>query len=76
MRIYADDYVIICHHEPEKYDSYARRRLNQLDLVINEDKTRVVNASEGFDFLGYTIRKLKSKKTGSIKRTIILPINR
>ncbi|EHZ9210234.1 group II intron reverse transcriptase/maturase [Enterococcus faecalis] len=64
---YADDYVIICHHEPEKYDSYARRRLNQLDLVINEDKTRVVNASEGFDFLGYTIRKLKSKKTGKYK---------
>lgn len=72
---YADDYVVLCHHNPEKYDGLARRRIDQLGLVINEDKTRIVHANEGFDFLGYTIRKGKSQTTGKWK-TYYYPSNK
>ncbi|EMF0403241.1 group II intron reverse transcriptase/maturase [Enterococcus faecium] len=72
---YADDYVVLCHHNPEKYDEFARRRIDQLGLVINEDKTRIAHASEGFDFLGYTIRKGKSQTTGKWK-TYYYPSNK
>jgi len=63
---YADDFVILCHHEPSKYMELAKRRLSQLGLVINEDKTRIIHASKGFDFLGFTLRKGKSHKTGKL----------
>lgn len=63
---YADDFVILCHHDPSKYMELAKRRLSQLGLVINQDKTRIVHATEGFDFLGFTLRKGKSHKTGKL----------
>ncbi len=30
-------------------------------LAINEDKTRIVHLAEGFDFLGFTIRRSRTK---------------
>ena len=30
-------------------------------LAFNEDKTRIVNLDEGFDFLGFTVRRLSGK---------------
>lgn len=64
---YADDFVILCSNNPKKYYNYAKRRISKLGLTLNEDKTRIVHASEGFDFLGYTLRKGKSLKTGKYK---------
>lgn len=64
---YADDFVILCSRNPEQYYDYAKRRIQKLGLTLNEDKTRIVHAREGFDFLGYTIRKSKSYKTGKYK---------
>jgi RNA-directed DNA polymerase len=31
-------------------------------LALNEDKTRIVHLSEGFDFLGCTIRRYRNGK--------------
>ena len=39
-------------------------------LAFNEDKTRVVHLGEGFDFLGFTVRRFPSRKGG---RLIIKP---
>lgn len=64
---YADDFVILCSNNPKKYYQYAKQRIDKLGLTLNEEKTRIVHATEGFDFLGYTLRKSKSHKSGKYK---------
>lgn len=64
---YADDFVILCRQNPQKYFDTAKQRLNRLSLTINEDKTRIINASDGFTFLGHTFIRALSKETGKYK---------
>ena len=64
---YADDFVILCRKNPEFYLQQAKGVLNKLDLTLNEDKTRIVNATEGFDFLGHHFVVEPSKLTGKLK---------
>jgi RNA-directed DNA polymerase len=56
---YADDFVVLCHTRQEALEVKARlaRWLAPRGLAFNEDKTRVVNLSEGFDFLGFNVRR-------------------
>ncbi len=49
---YADDMVVACKWRPEFYYAQLIEILNTLGVEVNADKTRVVHASEGFDFLG------------------------
>lgn len=49
---YADDMVIVCKWRPEFYFARLKEILTSLGVEINTEKTRVVHASEGFDFLG------------------------
>lgn len=49
---YADDMVIACKWRPEFYFARLQEILTSLGVEINTEKTRVVHASEGFDFLG------------------------
>ncbi|HGI1850785.1 TPA: group II intron reverse transcriptase/maturase [Streptococcus agalactiae] len=72
---YADDFVILCSNNPKKYYQYAKQRIDKLGLTLNEEKTRIVHATEGFDFLGYTLRKSNLTKVVSIKPTTILQEN-
>jgi RNA-directed DNA polymerase len=52
---YADDFVILCHHEAEKALAEARSILERIGLTLNPKKTRVCHAwREPFDFLGYS----------------------
>lgn len=52
---YADDFVILCRDKAPEALSTARRILERLKLTVNEEKTRMVHATQGsFDFLGYT----------------------
>ncbi|GAB2829839.1 group II intron reverse transcriptase/maturase [Streptomyces daliensis] len=60
---YADDFAVFCHSEEE-----ARRVRDNLTqwmrprgLSFNEDKTRIVHLEEGFDFLGFSIRRYRGK---------------
>jgi len=56
---YADDFVILCKDHPEFYLKEAHRLLENLELELNEQKTRIVNArEEGFDFLGFHFRRV------------------
>jgi group II intron reverse transcriptase/maturase len=49
---YADDMVILCRRDVERYYAEFRQELEKLGLKLNEEKTRVADAREGFDFLG------------------------
>jgi len=56
---YADDLVALCHTRQEALEVKARlvKWLAPRGLAFNEDKTRVVNLDEGFDFLGFNVRR-------------------
>lgn len=61
---YADDLVALCVSEEQ-----TRQVKQQLavwlaprGLAFNEDKTRVVRLEEGFDFLGFNVRRYRNDK--------------
>jgi RNA-directed DNA polymerase len=60
---YADDLVVLCHTRDEAEQVKARLAgwLTPRGLTFNEDKTRVVTLDEGFDFLGFTVRRQSGK---------------
>lgn len=62
---YADDLVICCRHDADRALVAMRAMMDRLRLTVNETKTRQVQApEEAFDFLGYTIGKCWSRRTG------------
>jgi RNA-directed DNA polymerase len=60
---YADDLVALCHTRQEALEVKARLAnwLAPRGLAFNEDKTRVVTLGEGFDFLGFNVRRYGDK---------------
>ena len=60
---YADDLLALCHSRDEALEVKARLAnwLAPRGLTFNEDKTRVVTLEEGFDFLGFNVRRYHSK---------------
>jgi RNA-directed DNA polymerase len=60
---YADDVVVLCHSQQQAEQVKARLAewLASRGLAFNEDKTKVVHLSEGFDFLGFNIRRYHRK---------------
>jgi len=65
---YADDFVIICDTEQEAI--HIKKRIaeflkNNIGLELSEEKTRITHTSEGFDFLGFNIRKYTEKSKNS-----------
>jgi len=62
---YADDLVICCRHGADEALVALRDLMVRLKLTLNESKTRVCRLpEESFDFLGYTIGRCYSSKTG------------
>jgi len=62
---YADDFVICCRGTAEKAMRVMRDMMSRLKLTVNETKTRLCRVpDESFDFLGYTIGRCFSPKTG------------
>jgi RNA-directed DNA polymerase len=60
---YADDFVALCHSEAEAHQvkEALARWLEPRGLRFNEDKTRVISLAQGFDFLGFSIRRYGDK---------------
>jgi RNA-directed DNA polymerase len=60
---YADDLIALCHsrHEAEQVKARLAAWLAPRGLAFNEDKTRVVTLDEGFDFLGFNVRRYHGK---------------
>ena len=64
---YADDFVVVCasRAQAEKALAAIRTILARLKLRLHPEKMRLVPVrEEGFDFLGFSIRKVRSRKSG------------
>lgn len=62
---YADDFVICCRGTAAEAMAAMRGMMKRLKLTVNETKTRTCRLpDESFDFLGYTIGRCWSPKTG------------
>src|ERR1039457_4992237 len=60
---YADDLVVLCHSQEQAQQIKARLTewLTPRGLAFNEDKTKIVHLSQGFDFLGFNVRRYGRK---------------
>src|SRR5689334_20802877 len=60
---YADDVVVLCHsqEQAERVKARLAEWLAPRGLAFNEDKTKIVHLSEGFDFLGFNVRRYNRK---------------
>lgn len=66
---YCDDFVILLRREGQRVIRQVARMLDRLGLKLHPDKTRVIKAEEGFDFLGLHFRLCRqSSKKGEIKQ--------
>jgi RNA-directed DNA polymerase len=72
---YADDMVVLCHSREQAIRVKAELAdwLAPRGLVFNEDKTRIVHLDEGFDFLGFNVRRyrgtlLTKPSTAAVRR--------
>ena len=59
---YADDLVAMCREQAEQVKTRLAAWLAPRGLAFNEDKTRVVSLEDGFDFLGFQIRRHRNGK--------------
>ena len=74
---YADDMVVLCPKgSAERYMVELRRFLGRLKLLVNEEKTKLVSAWTGFDFLGVTFRKQRIPKRPSVAMCYVWPSRR
>jgi len=58
---YADDFAVCCHtwQQAQRVKAALAAWLIPRGLAFNEDKTRIVPLEEGFDFLGFNIRRYR-----------------
>lgn len=62
---YADDFVVLCRKDVATPLKLIRQILAKLDLMLNDDKTRVVDAGvERFRFLGFELGMATGRTTG------------
>ena len=64
---YADDFVIVMRGGMKATVDRVKQVLARMELKLNEEKSRVVDAREGsFDFLGFTFARKRNAKTGKV----------
>jgi hypothetical protein len=62
---YADDFVICCRGTADEAMAAMRNMIDRLKLTVNETKTHICHVpAESFDFLGYTLGRCYSPRTG------------
>ena len=56
---FADDWLVTCRTRAEAQAvlNFAKEVLDKLGVELNEEKTRIVHVSHGFEFLGYKIKR-------------------
>lgn len=73
---YADDFVVLCKTKPEAERALdlIRTFLKEMELEDSPEKTKIRHFSEGFDFLGFTIKsrsvQMRSKSKEKFMNTI------
>ena len=58
---YCDDYVILCRGNPQPWFQRMEKIVHGLGLSLNAEKTRMVDAADGFDFLGMHFRLKRNR---------------
>jgi group II intron reverse transcriptase/maturase len=70
---WADDFVIVCNTKTEAYRAlaFARRFLKEeLGVELHTAKTRIVHVRQGFEFLGYKVKRGKGYRLSANKRRV------
>ena len=73
---YADDFIIVCKSEPEANrikQEIAHYLHDTTGLSLSMEKTRISHINKGFDFLGFNIRKYKSRNNRDDEILLIKP---
>lgn len=62
---YADDFLVFCEsrEDAEAAKEELAHWLGERGLTLSEEKTRIVHITEGFDFLGFNVRRYPAPKT-------------
>ncbi len=67
---FCDDFVILLRREAKQVLDLVRQMLEKLGLELHPDKTKIVHAEKGFDFLGMHIRlRPVRSKTSRLKKS-------
>lgn len=70
---WADDFVVISNTkaEAQRALAFAERFLREeLGVTLHQDKTRIVHIRQGFEFLGYKVKRGKGYKVSAQKRRV------
>ena len=71
---YADDFVLMGTHLSEIVIGKLKKLLNRMELTLNEDKTRQIDATkENFNFLGFTVQYANDLRGRNTKYWNIIP---
>ena len=72
---YADDFVVFCETKDDATRVIALLTdwLGERGLALSADKTRIVHLTEGFDFLGFTVRRYAAPCTRTGYKLLITP---
>lgn len=66
---YADDFVVFSNGGRAQTDAFKTELkdwfADELKLTLSEEKTRLTHYTDGFDFLGFTLRKRRSRTSGN-----------
>ena len=77
---YADDFVIHCESKQKAVEiktEIATYLKNKIGLELSEEKTKITHIYDGFNFLGFNLRKykrphLRNRKTKELKDYVLL----
>ena len=67
---YADDFVIMSRYVDKRITNWVEKRLSELGLTVNREKTKIVRvkkAGGSLDFLGFTVRYHRDQNGGDWK---------
>jgi RNA-directed DNA polymerase len=72
---YADDFVVFCEsrEDAERVIDILKDWLAQRGLTLSSEKTRIVQLTDGVDFLGFTIRQYPDRRTATGYKLLITP---
>ena len=66
---YADDFVIVCKSKTTAVNikQSIKKHLSKIGLTLSDEKTKITHIYDGFDFLGFNIRKYRGTHQKSNK---------
>jgi RNA-directed DNA polymerase len=72
---YADDFVVFCESRDDALAvvDLLKDWLAERGLTLSGEKTRLVHLTEGFDFLGFTVKRYKIPRTRTGYKLLITP---